>query len=288
MPGKEGKIYYPVSLGEVLNIIRTYGTIPFFSGRMYPEIEGIPGTYYSLPHEIISLDQVEELKKINRSETYIDCGSTVPFSALFSKAGHILPPIVIKTVKNSFNPARLCLTTPAGLIYSGCFPTPISLLFNVIDVSYEIRRLKMHRWRGLMAVNHWTYHNQLFKNRKIELKEGDIVVRMRLPSNTWGKARIRRIQLGKDSLYLAMTADINRNYISNFRFSYALEGGEIFRERDREAHISGRNLDASSKEIETLSKVAAEKLGYRDNEKLIRAIYNSLQIFLYQNNESGA
>ncbi|MDC7222863.1 MAG: FAD binding domain-containing protein [Spirochaetales bacterium] len=288
MPGRDAKIYYPASLGELHNLIKTEGTGTFYSGRMYPEKEETPGRYYNLAEELISLDGVEELKRINRSETYIDCGSAVPFTALFNKAGHILPSILMKTVRKAYNPAQLCLTTPAGLLYSGKIPTPVSLLFNVMEVSYEIRRLKTHRWRGISAVNHWIYHNQLFKNGEIDLKEGDVVMRIRLPSNTWGQARIERIQLGKTPLYLAMTSQINRNYISNFRFSYALEGGELFRERDREAHISGRNMGSASRETELISKKAAEKLGFEGNEKLIRAIFNSLGNFLYQSGESGA
>jgi hypothetical protein len=288
MLGKEDRIYFPATLSELHNLIKSGGATPFYSGRMYPIKEAALEDSYSLPPTLINLDGIEELKKISRSETYIDCGSIVSLTALFNKAGHLLPPLLIRTLQEAYNPAQLYLTTPAGIIYSGKFPTPVSLLLNIMEVSYEIRRLKMHNWRGISAVNHWMFHNQLFQKGKIDLKAGDILLRMRLPSNTWGKARMERIQLGKKTVFLAMTSEINRNYIADFRFSYAFDGGELFREREREAHISGRNINSSAKETELLAKAAAEKLGFTGEDKLIRAIYNSIRNFLYQSREVGA
>jgi hypothetical protein len=288
MLGKEDRIYFPATLSELHNLIKSGGATPFYSGRMYPIKEAALEDSYPLPPTLINLDGIEELKKISRSETYIDCGSIVSLTALFNKAGHLLPPLLIRTLQEAYNPAQLYLTTPAGIIYSGKFPTPVSLLLNIMEVSYEIRRLKMHNWRGISAVNHWMFHNQLFQKGKIDLKAGDILLRMRLPSNTWGKARMERIQLGKKTVFLAMTSEINRNYIADFRFSYAFDGGELFREREREAHISGRNINSSAKETELLAKAAAEKLGFTGEDKLIRAIYNSIRNFLYQSREVGA
>lgn len=288
MHGKEGKISFPATLYELHGLIKTEGTVPFFSGRMYPERESLPGTEYQLPPEIISLDEVEELKRISRSETYIDCGSTVSFSALFNKAGHLLPPLLISTVKESFNPAVIGLTTPAGLLYSGRIPTPLSLLLNLFEVSYEVRRLRMHRWKGIRAANIWIYHNQLFKNGQIALDAGDVVLRMRIPANNWGQARIRRIGLGRDDLHIAMTADISRSYITNFRLSYALGGGEFFRDREREAHITGRTVSGSGKEVENLAREAVQKLGLGDDDRIGRAIYKCVRNFLYQKSETGA
>ena len=288
MPGREDRIFYPASLGELHNLLRTEGTFPFYSGRMYPETAEAPGSSYRLESDIISLDEVEELKRISRSDSYIDCGSAVSFSALFNKAGHLLPPVLIHTLKRVYNPAKLCLTTPAGILYSGRIPTPVNLLFNVMEVSYEIRRLKTHRWRGISSVNHWIYHNQLFQQGDIKFEAGDVVLRVRIPSNTWGQAQIRQITLGKQTLYLAMSADISRNYISDFRFSFALEGGDLFRDREKEAHVSGRMVGNAAREVEGISKGAAEKLGWGGQEKLIRSIYNCILNFLYQRSENGA
>ena len=268
MPGREDRISYPASLSELHNMMRADGTVPFFSGRMFPEVDEASSSYYNLPGEIISLDEVEELKKIHRSETYIDCGSTVSFYALFNKAGHLLPPVLINTLKKAYNPAQLFLTTPAGILYSGRIPTPVSLLFNVMECSYEIRRLKTHRWRGITSVNHWVYHNQLFQQGEVKLEAGDVILRMRIPSNTWGQAQIRQISLGRRTLYLAVTAENSRNYISDFRFSYALDGGELFRDREKEAHISGRMVSNSAKEVDNMAKAAAEKTGLRGQGKI--------------------
>ncbi len=285
---KEGKVSYPSNLYELHNIMKTKGTAPFFSGRMYPENREYPGVFYDLPPEMICLDQVEELNRISRSETYIECGSAVSFQAFFLKAGHLLPPLLISTVKSAFNPAKLSLTTPAGLLYSGYIPTSLSLLFNVFEVSYEIRKLRMHRWKGISFVNQWLYHNQLFNNGRIALDEGDVILRLRIPANNWGQAAIRRIRLGKETLYLAMTADITRSYISNFRFSYAVEGGEFFRDREREAYLTGRTVAGSGKDVETLARETCARLGMGEEERIIRAIYKCIRNFLYQKSESGA
>jgi xanthine dehydrogenase iron-sulfur cluster and FAD-binding subunit A len=260
MPGQEGKIHYPETLYDLHNLVKAEGTYDFYSGRIHRNIDS-EREFYHLPDEIIFLDRIEDLKKINRSETYIDCGSTLSFDALLSKAEHLLPPLYVKTLKEYYNPALLCCTTPAGIIYSGLLPTPLSLLSNVIEVSYEIRRLKTHRWRSVTAVNHWIYHNQIYKNDRYELQSGDVILRMRIPANNWGHIRLRKINLGEKALYLAMTVDIARNYISNFRLSFALEGGQLYRDREREAHVTGRTISSSGKEVRILAQATAEQIG---------------------------
>ena len=287
MPVQEGKVLFPTTLNELHNLIKIDGQGSFYSGRVHQNIEA-SHELYQLNSTLISLDRIEELKRINRSETYIDCGSTLSFGALLQKAEHLLPRLYIKILKQYYNPALLSCTTPAGIVYSGRLPTPLSLLSNVIEVSYEVRRLKTHRWRGVTTVNHWIYHNQIYKNDRFDLDKGDVVMRMRIPANNWGHIRLRKLNLGKKALYLAITVDISGNYISNFRFSYALEDGSLHRDREREAHITGRTIGNSGREVKNLAQATADQIGMGKEDKIIRAIYKCIRNFLYQKSEFSA
>ena len=138
-------IYYPTSLGELLQLYARKPRATLFAGGTFL-LKGQYGSVITLPREVISLQHVEELKRIGRSERYVEIGSAVSVAQLLQVGGKVLGP-VFRQALQSVAPAGIStLATVGGNLCVGQHALTMVPLAQLLDARLEVRHQGGGRW----------------------------------------------------------------------------------------------------------------------------------------------
>ncbi len=239
------KIYTPASLHELM--VQYYGNpdaLLFAGGTHIMTAHDVAANV--LPKKIISMENVEELKKVKRFEKYIEIGAMVTYSKILSIGRHVIPRIFYDALSLTSTPSIRNLATIGGNL---CVASPYSTLYPAlyaIDAAVEVRNLSGARWIPISRF--------ITRSGKASLKSGNLVTKIRIPTGEWDVVAFEKIgQRATDvypSLIFAGLARIIKGVISDVRFSLGACGPIPFRSREFEIGFAGFKLPFEEKEIE--------------------------------------
>ncbi|MCF6336049.1 MAG: FAD binding domain-containing protein, partial [Spirochaetales bacterium] len=159
-------IFYPSTLNEALSIKNQNPRAVLWAGGtglMGRQLGKTPG----LPLNIIQMSRLSDLKKIRRTERFLEIGSGAVINRVLNVGQHVLPHALAQAMR-MIRPSSIRNTATIGGHI--CMPEIRLNLFSVLllmDVSLELRRTGGTRWIQI---------NRLFnKTGEIQLKETEIL-----------------------------------------------------------------------------------------------------------------
>ena len=204
----------------------------------------------SLPvfsQDIIQLSGISELKKIRRTERYLEIGSCVPIKRILNVGQHVLPFALASALKSIAPPnIRNRATLGGNLCCRSRRLTTFSVLY-LMDTIVEIRRTGKSRWVGL---------NRLFsKNEKEGIQDNEVVIRIRIPLNHWNLQYFTAV--GDpfldplNAISFSLLLETHKGLISQVRFAVGNIGKTILRSIDFESYLAEKKVRLRPKEIDT-------------------------------------
>ena len=194
---------------------------------------------------IIDISEITELKKIRRTEKYIDIGSTLPISHIILIGQNVLPTVLYKSLKNIASPSIRNLSTLGGNIciassYSDSLPSLFAL-----DALLEIKSQTNIRWVPISQF--------ILSAGKNDLKPGEILTRIRIPLKSLETQIFKKIRTGQFSSFATITfcglASITKNMINDIRLSFGSVNPTVIRSRRLETPFIGHKLPLSKREV---------------------------------------
>ena len=249
MPEIYSHIFYPSNLNELLNIKNKNPDAAIWSGGtgfMGKQKSKVP----NLPANIIQISKIPELKKIKRTERYLEIGAGAVINKILNVGQHVLPTALSQAMR-LIKPTSIRNTATLGghLCVQGTRLNLFSVL-SLMDSSLEIKKQGSSRWLQL---------NRLFnKNGEIQLKENEILTRIRIPFGNWNREIFKSngnpfFDTGK-ALSFCILAEIEKGIINDFRMSIGNSGRHTIRNIELESLIISKKLPLSSKEISVISQ----------------------------------
>jgi len=197
---------------------------------------GKSGKYPDFPNNIIFLSRIEELSAIRRSEGYLEIGACAKLNRILGIGEHVLKPALYQAIKSIATHEIRNIATLGGNICSSYRKKTLYPLLTLLDCRLELRKQGGSRWINLKK----------FMIESEGLENGEVLTRIRIPFNNFNnQAFIITGDLKSDyrnALTFACIASVQKEVLSDIRFSVGFRDNSVFRARDFEDALSGRKL----------------------------------------------
>jgi len=228
-----GKVFFPTGFQELFSSWSSNPDAVLCAGGT-EHIRNQNSRIPALPRKIISLDNIEELQKISRSERYLEIGSMVKLSQIIH-LGKIVPEVLIRCLENIAGPQIRSQATIGGNICSSMARLDTSAPMIALDAQYELRSSQSVRW-----VSASRFSSQ---PGPLKLARQECLTRIRVPLEPWTFTWYSKLNFSLASRPGGCILLILRNQkdiLTDIRVLYSSQA--ILREKNAESMLMGKHL----------------------------------------------
>jgi CO/xanthine dehydrogenase FAD-binding subunit len=226
-----------------------------------------------LPPVFLSLDKIEELHRITRTEQYLEIGSMVKLNSLL-KLGKIVPDVLCSCLKKIAGVQLRNIATVGGNICSTSRLLDLPAPLTALDAQYE--------FRNASNATRWVSAARFHSEEHTMLEKQELLTRIRLPLHQWDYTIYKKFFCEDyfNSETLVFLAKTQKNLLSDIRVIY--KGKSIFRNKEGEDILNGKYLPLSRK---TASEFLISWLVYLDKRPEIskfskNSLINSIEEYI--------
>ena len=246
-PENAPQIFFPDTVSDLIHLRRAMADALIYAGGTYI-LKNNGAATAALPPRIISLQEIEELDRVSRTERHLEVGSMVSIKRLLMIGRHVVPRALYDALEQIAPPGVKNLATLGGNLCIAERNMTASPVLQLMDAALELRRHGSTRW----------IHASRFRlpDGSLDLVDGDVLTRIRIPLDAWNIQEFRRFgtEYSPDTNPLSFCglARINKSIIEDVRLSFSSFAPGNVRNRDVEADLIGRKLPVSERDIESL------------------------------------
>lgn len=236
------QVFAPSTLAELFVFWSRFPDAVLYAGGT-GLLRGQGGRTLSLPTNLISLAKVEELRRITRTERYLELGAAVTLGDVLA-LGKIVPEALSLTLKGIANPQIRNLATIGGNICTpGCSMDAAAVLV-ALDARYELRSAAAAKWVSSLR----------FETEEGSSVQGsqELLTRVRVPLEQWDYTIYRKIghphRREGDGAAAVFIARAQKDILSEVRLVFS--GSTLIRERTIEASLAGKTLPLARREAQ--------------------------------------
>jgi CO/xanthine dehydrogenase FAD-binding subunit len=195
-----------------------------------------------LPRNIIALDKMEELRRVTRTERYLEIGAMVPLNEII-RLGKIVPEALSRCLENISGPQLRNLATIGGNI---CYPLrrlDSAAPLTALDAHFELRSAQNSRWISAARFSSLP--------GSVGLNPQELLTRIRIPLEQWNYTVFRKFRgtvPGDPGGSMVCIMKNQKNILTDIRIVF---GGEnVLRDKNSETAIIGKHLPLSHRDAE--------------------------------------
>ena len=230
-----GKVYFPAGFNELFSIWNSLDDADLYAGGTghirYSEASAIS-------RNIISLDKLEELQKISRTERHIEIGSMVTLNKIIH-LGKIVPEALIRCLEHIGGLQLRNLATIGGNICNPKGNFDASCPMVALDAQYELRTEQSSRWISA---------SRFSSSDGPALGKRELLTRIRVPLEPWHFTWYRKFKSHGDDIYggnILFILRNQKNILTGIRVVYS--GQVILMEKNSETLLVGKHLPLERK-----------------------------------------
>ncbi len=250
------EVYYPASVAEILDLIRANPDIQILAGGT--EIVGEQASrVLEFPGQVACIAKVQELRKTNRTEQFLELGCCTTLTGLSTLAPGMLPrplPTVINAIANR---AVRNLATIGGNLCSRSRCMDLWPFLSCMDAQVELRSPSGTRWA---SVSHLCG-----EDGSLQFPKSTILCRVRIPLYSYNfiffKKLNRSLFPDEDTATFVCMANVESDKIEDFRLAFA--GTRAFRLKDREMAVAGKKKSSAPKELRVIMDDYMKEFAFR-------------------------
>jgi CO/xanthine dehydrogenase FAD-binding subunit len=237
------QVFSPAAFAELFSAwARFPGAVPFAGGTSLLRSQGqrVP----SLPQNILSLDRLEELRRITRTERYLEIGAMVTLDEIL-RLGKIVPEALTRCLEHVAGPQTRNLATIGGNLCNSGRWLDTAAPMIALDAHYELRTAGQTRW-----ISAARFSSVLGKPA---LSSQELLTRIRIPLDQWNYSLFRKFYppegrpLGWEEGGVILFLIRNQKAVlTDIRIVFS--GRLILRNRNAESLLIGRQLPLDRRE----------------------------------------
>lgn len=228
------QVFFPATFQELFSAWNRFpNAAPYAGGTGIIRSQG--RQILNLPPIILSLEKLEELHRISRSERYLEIGSMVTLNRII-RLGKIVPAALTRCLENIAGTQLRNLATIGGNI---CFPArrlDASAALTALDAQYELRSAQASRW--ISASRFFPMPGPTALNAQ------ELLTRIRVPLDQWDYSvykKFTRHESGNNVVVFLIKTQ--KNLLTDIRVVYKTD--TILRDKNSETVLIGKQLPVS-------------------------------------------
>jgi CO/xanthine dehydrogenase FAD-binding subunit len=234
------QVFFPQTLPELFSAwARFPDAVPFAGGGELLRNQGKP--ILRLPRNILSLDRLEEIRRITRTERYLEIGAMVKINEIIHLS-KIVPAALTRSLEGIASPQMRNLITIGGNICHPLRRLDASAPMAALDARYELRSAAALRWISASRFSSLP--------GPLALDPQELLTRIRIPLEQWNYTIYRKLRdphanerLEGGAVFIAR---IQKNILTDLRMVFA--GEAILRDKYSETSLSGKQLPLDRRE----------------------------------------
>ena len=215
--------------------------VPFAAGTaLYRNGNDSPYTD-KLPEIILSLEKIDEMRSITRTERYLEIGALVRLSEIVA-LGKTVPGVFSRTLLGIASAQLRNLATIGGNICS--FGDTIAPLV-ALDARFELRSAINSRW--IPAIH---FSSLFARQEERSIAKGELLTRIRIPLEEWnytGYHKFRAIDSGGEGGVLILLVRNQKNVLSKLHVVFS--GHTLLKDKKGESFLEGKALPLDRKDV---------------------------------------
>jgi CO/xanthine dehydrogenase FAD-binding subunit len=244
------RIVFPRSFQELFATWnRLPGAIPFAGGTSLGRGPGLALDQTSrytltLPSTLLSLDGLEELHRITRTERYIEIGAMVRLNEIIDM-GKIVPLPFTQALKGMDSPQIRNIATIGGHICEPRRRLDAASPLVALDARYELRTAALTRW--ISASRFSSMPGPLVLNPQ------ELLTRIRIPLEQWNHSVYKKFKTtenrsgGEGSGAMVFLVRVQKDILTDIRAVFA--GETVIQDKNSESALTGRKLPLDKRDV---------------------------------------
>jgi CO/xanthine dehydrogenase FAD-binding subunit len=240
-PLNQNQVFFPATFQELFTAWGKFpDAVPFAGGTGI--IRGQGKQMLELPRNILSLDKLADLRRITRTERYLEIGAMVRLNEII-RLGKIVPEALTQCLESISGPQVRNLATIGGNI---CYPLrrlDTSAPLVALDAHFELRSAQNSRWISASRFSSLP--------GPLSLNPQELLTRIRIPLEQWNYTVFQKFRspgpgdFGGNMVFIMKT---QKSVLTDIRVVF---GGEIIlRDKNSEAIIIGKQLPLNHRDAE--------------------------------------
>lgn len=181
VPRNQNQLFRPASLQSLFNDWnRCPDGVPFAGGTQLFRFQG--NRILEIPRNILSLDRLEELHRVTRTERYLEIGAMKTLNEII-RLGKIVPEVFIRCLEDIGGPQIRNLATIGGNICNRSGSSDAAGPLIALNAQYELRTAASSRWIAA---------SQFSAPGSLPLKPQELLTRIRIPLDQWDYALYKK------------------------------------------------------------------------------------------------
>jgi CO/xanthine dehydrogenase FAD-binding subunit len=233
------EVLIPNTLQELFTLWKQFpNALPFAGGTQILRYQG--RRFPELQTPLLSLDRIEELRQVTRTEQYIEIGAMVRLNDIIS-LGKIIPDVFIRCLESIAGRQVRNLATIGGNICHPPYRLDTSAPLIALDAHYELRSASSARWISALR---FSGHSE-----PLPINSQELLTRIRIPLEQWDYSlykKIKHVRGEKQNGGIVFIIRNQKNILTDMRFVFS---GDLFlRNRNAEILLIGKHLPLDRKD----------------------------------------
>ncbi|MDR0721790.1 MAG: FAD binding domain-containing protein [Treponema sp.] len=234
------QVWFPTSFQELFSIWKQFpDALPFAGGTQF--LRGQARRVPVFPRNILSLNRLEELHRITRTERHLEIGAMVKLNDLLN-LGKVVPEVLTQCLLGITGPQIRNLATIGGNICTPTYRLDATAAMIALDAHYELRHASAARW-----ISTSRFYSA---DGSLSLGQQELLTRIRIPLDQWTysaytKYTSKETSAGSEVMVLILRNQ--KNVLTDIRMVFV--GDRIIHDKNSETLIMGKRLPLERKQV---------------------------------------
>ncbi len=236
--------FRPRNLADLLSLKRRRPDLYIFAGGTQTLYNNTT-KYPRIARTVASIRHLEELKRVHRTERYIEFGACVSLSEIAHIGGRSVPPVLVEAIRSIASAPIRSLASIGGNICARENRLTLFPVLSVLDARIELRSYRGSRWVPIARL--------IGSAGDIDIADTEVLTRIRIPLADWNYCIHRRLEKGpapnRWSLSFCGLAHTERGVLTDLRCIFGSVGKLLVRNREIEAGLAGKKAPLLRRDI---------------------------------------
>ena len=246
--GSSVRVFRPKSLSGLLRLYEKNPEALLYAGGTEIAATHRRQRQLLLPAQVLYLGNVQDLKRVSRSQRHLVVGAGVTLSRILKLGRHVLPRVLYDALSGVGTPAVQNLATLGGNICARYSSNDSLCALSVIAAQVELRTASSVRWVGIdtlvLNLSGGRSLGELLKQK------GEVLTRIRVPLEEWNVHVYRKVGKRQSILTFAGVARYGKGGLEDVHFAFG--GLSFLCSRNLSTGITSGALPLPVREIESL------------------------------------